>query len=101
MQMLLERAKRADTAIAYVNCVGAQDELVFDGGSLVIGPDGTPGARWPQFEESLAVVDVPLGKPRGGHAPNITRIRTDLRSLSPDGPTSPPMTSVLRDEEEV
>ena len=101
MEMLSLRAKRADASIAYVNAVGAQDELVFDGGSLVIAADGAPIARWPQFEECLAVVDVPLGEPRGGHADNIVRIGTGLRAAAGDAPGSPPMTSVLRDEEEV
>ena len=101
MEMLSLRAKRADASIAYVNAVGAQDELVFDGGSLVIAADGTPLARWPQFEECLAVVDVPLGEPRGGHADNIVRIGTELRAAAGGASVSPPMTSVLRDEEEV
>ena len=99
MEMLCRRAKRATSSIAYVNTVGAQDELVFDGGSLVIDADGTPIARWPQFEESLAIVDVPLGAARGSHAPNVTRIRTSLRALTTEAPPPPPMTSVLPDEE--
>lgn len=100
MAMLAERAKRANASIAYVNSVGAQDELVFDGGSLVVDADGNAVARWPQFEDCLAVVDVPLGEARGGHAGNVTRIGTQLRTV--DGAAlDPPMTSVLPDEEEV
>lgn len=101
MEMLSRRAKRANASIAYVNAVGAQDELVFDGGSLVVAADGTPVARWPQFDECLAVVDVPLGDARQGHAENIIRTRTDLRPSSGDTPGTPPMTDVLPDEEEV
>ena len=101
MEMLSQRAKRANASIAYVNAVGAQDELVFDGGSLVVDQDGTPVARWPQFDDCIAVVDVPLGAPRAGHAENINRVRTQLRIASADGLASPPMTSALRDEEEV
>ena len=100
MAMLAERAKRANASIAYVNSVGAQDELVFDGGSLVVDAAGNAVARWPQFEGCLAVVDVPLGETRGGHAGNITRISTKLRTVD-GGALDPPMTSVLPDEEEV
>ena len=44
--------------LAFCNAVGGQDELVFDGHSLVIAPDGTVIARGKQFEEELLVVDV-------------------------------------------
>ena len=46
--------------MVYVNLIGGQDELVFDGCSLVVGPDGTILHRSPQFEEDMFVVDVPL-----------------------------------------
>ena len=98
--MLARRAHRARTAIAYVNSVGAQDELVFDGGSLVIAPDGTPVARWPQFDECLAVVEVPIGETRGGHGANVTRLQTSLPPTRGEAPV-PPLTPVLGDEEEV
>jgi NAD+ synthetase len=44
----------------FVDQVGANDELVFDGRSFVLGPDGSPWARSPEFESDLRVVDVPL-----------------------------------------
>jgi NAD+ synthase (glutamine-hydrolysing) len=56
--VLRDRAGEFGGWIAYVNAVGGQDELVFDGGSLVMGPDGEVGARAPQFEEELLIVDV-------------------------------------------
>jgi NAD+ synthase (glutamine-hydrolysing) len=77
-EMLGDRAERADTAIVYVNAVGGQDELVFDGGSLVIGADKRVVARLPQFEEVVAVVDVPLGEVRGRRNPAVDRVRVDL-----------------------
>ena len=52
--------------LAFCNAVGGQDELVFDGHSLVIAPDGTVLARGKQFEEELLVVDV---EPRGAPGP--------------------------------
>lgn len=58
--MLAARAVDGEAALVYVNLVGGQDELVFDGASVVIAPDGTLIHRSPQFEEDFFVVDVPL-----------------------------------------
>jgi NAD+ synthase (glutamine-hydrolysing) len=80
--MLGARARRARTSIVYLNAVGAQDELVFDGGSLVIGPDGSVAAQLPQFEERFATVDVPLGDAADTKHPSIKRIRLRLREAS-------------------
>ena len=49
------------TWFAYVNEVGGQDEVVFDGDSFVMAPDGRVVARGAQFATDLLVVDVPLG----------------------------------------
>jgi NAD+ synthase (glutamine-hydrolysing) len=54
------RAREAGAPLAYVNLVGGQDELVFDGDSLVVGADGRLLARAPQFEEGLLVTDLDL-----------------------------------------
>lgn len=59
-RMVATRAQDAHTAIVYVNQVGGQDELVFDGGSLVVDADGRLLARAPQFVEDLMIVDVPI-----------------------------------------
>ena len=59
-QMLSERAKENRCAIAYVNQVGGQDELVFDGGSMVFTADGTLISRSPQFVNDLLVSDLDL-----------------------------------------
>jgi NAD+ synthase (glutamine-hydrolysing) len=59
-RMLATRAADASCAVAYVNRVGGQDELVFDGGSMVFDADGSLLARSPQFSEHLLVVDVPI-----------------------------------------
>ena len=56
--MLRDRAREFGGWIAYVNAVGGQDEIVFDGGSLVMGPDGEVACRAPMFEEDLLIVDV-------------------------------------------
>ncbi|MFH1313001.1 MAG: NAD+ synthase [Candidatus Eisenbacteria bacterium] len=57
-ELLKRRALANDAYVAYVNMVGGQDELVFDGHSLVIGPDGTTIARGKQFREDLIVADI-------------------------------------------
>ncbi len=92
VHLLAERARAAKTSIAYVNMVGGQDELVFDGGSLVVGHDGELVARFPQFEEHLAVVEVPLGEAGTRRHPSITRIGVTL----PD-PAGPAETTVAPD----
>ncbi len=56
--MLATRAIDAQAPILYVNLVGGQDELVFDGASMVIDEHGTLVARALQFEEDLLVVDL-------------------------------------------
>ena len=53
-------AQAGDAWIAYLNQVGGQDEILFDGDSFVMAPDGTVIARGKQFAEDLLVVDVPL-----------------------------------------
>ena len=52
------RARLAEAPIVYVNLVGGQDELVFDGASMAIGADGSVLARAKQFVEDLLVVDL-------------------------------------------
>src|SRR3954469_19049657 len=54
------RAAEAGCPLAYVNMVGGQDDLVFDGDSIVVAADGRVLARAPQFEETLLVVDLDL-----------------------------------------
>jgi NAD+ synthase (glutamine-hydrolysing) len=56
--VVADRAREASTTIAYVNQVGGQDELVFDGDSMVMAENGTLLARAPRFVEDLYVVDV-------------------------------------------
>jgi NAD+ synthase (glutamine-hydrolysing) len=64
LAMLRQRVAEAGCAVAYVNQVGGQDELVFDGDSLVVDADGTLVASGAQFAEDLVVVDLPVGSHR-------------------------------------
>ena len=87
--MLSTRAADASVPIVYVNLVGGQDELVFDGGSLVFDEQGRLVARARQFTEDLLVVDLDvrptfrkrLLDPRGRwSAPALAEVKvTDAR----------------------
>ena len=57
-QMLSERAKETNSAIVYVNQVGAQDELVFDGSSVVVDCNGVIACRMKSFESDFSVVTI-------------------------------------------
>ena len=57
IETIAERAVEAGRPIVYVNQVGGQDELVFDGGSFVVDEEGQVLAEAPQFEESMVVVE--------------------------------------------
>jgi NAD+ synthase (glutamine-hydrolysing) len=58
--LLTHRAQEISIAIASVNLVGGQDDLVFDGGSMVINPDGQVAAEAGRFESELLLVDFDL-----------------------------------------
>jgi len=60
LEICRRRAAETGAWIVYVNCVGGQDELVFDGGSMVVSPEGELVWQAPMFEEDLLVVDVDL-----------------------------------------
>ncbi len=59
-RLLVKRAKECQSYICYVNLVGGQDELVFDGGSVVVNPQGKIVARAEQFVEDFLLVDIPV-----------------------------------------
>lgn len=69
------RAREAGSALAYVNLVGGQDELVFDGDSLVVDQEGTLLARAPQFISDLLTIDLDL--PVGPAASGAVDLQVD------------------------
>ena len=75
-RMLSRLARDGEVPVAYVNLVGGNDELVFDGGSLVVDRTGRRCAAAPLFEESLLMVDV-VRDAKG---------RTDVVGVSPSRP---------------
>ncbi len=64
--VLRARIAESGVVIAYTNLVGGQDELVFDGGSMIMDGGGELVARAPQFEECLLVADVDVPETPGG-----------------------------------
>ena len=60
LDLCVRRAREAGAALAYANMTGGQDELIFDGDSILVAADGALLARGPQFEEALVVADLDL-----------------------------------------
>ena len=58
MEIARDRALETGAWIVYVNTIGGQDELIFDGGSMVVAPDGTLRHRAAMFQEDLLIVDI-------------------------------------------
>jgi NAD+ synthase (glutamine-hydrolysing) len=95
-RMIATRATDNAVAVAYVNQVGGQDELVFDGNSFVLDPAGEEIARAASMQEDLLLADVPIERviQRQLHDPRIRRERgpqhrtppivvTEVRSAAP------------------
>ena len=111
-RMLATRAADASCALVYVNLVGGQDELVFDGASMVFDAEGRLVAAMPQFEQGVSIFDLEvrptyrkrLLDPRGRHrAPELPEVVVSTNPRQPvSAPrVSPPMAEPLGPEEEV
>jgi NAD+ synthase (glutamine-hydrolysing) len=74
LELVLRRAAEAGATLAYVNMVGGQDELVFDGDSIITGAAGELLARGPQFEEELVVADLELEPAVSSPCPSDTPV---------------------------
>ena len=81
--MLVQRARDNLSAVAFCNLVGGQDELVFDGHSVVIDHEGTVLARAPQFAEALTLCTVDLQAAATARLRD-TRLRPPVRRALPD-----------------
>jgi len=88
--MLITRARDNVSFLAFVNAVGGQDELIFDGHSVVIDDEGNVLARAPGFEEALLVVDVEPSE-AGARRLSDVRRRAQLRDR---GDETPPVSIV-------
>ncbi|HVU93107.1 MAG TPA: NAD+ synthase [Jatrophihabitans sp.] len=107
LALLQRRAAEAKAPILYVNTVGGQDELVFDGDSMVVGPGGDVLLRAPQFVEDVFYVDLDL--PAAPETPpDVLGEVMAVRRVDTGVEPAPPWTLVpggvaprLPDEEEV
>ena len=96
------RAREHRVAIAYCNLVGGQDELVFDGASLVLDPQGRLVARGWQFRDDLVVADLPW--PPSARPPRLSpRAGRGRRAQTPPGARlsralhkAPPLPAIAR-----
>jgi NAD+ synthase (glutamine-hydrolysing) len=107
LAMLGQRVAESGCAIAYVNQVGGQDELVFDGDSLIVAADGTLLASGAQFDTDLVVVDIPMadgaGPAAGAKLPRVvaTEARVGETGAAARPVLRPTPRPVLSDEAEV
>ncbi len=85
-EMLVTRARDTSSYLAFCNLVGGQDELVFDGHSVVLDDSGEVVARAPGFEEQLLVVDVEPAFAMGRRLRDVRR-----RELERSRETPPPV----------
>jgi NAD+ synthase (glutamine-hydrolysing) len=87
-RMIVQRARDSLATVVFCNLVGGQDELVFDGHSLVVDHEGTVIARAHQFREELLVASVDPEGPLAGrlrdtrHRPAARRVKADVDLLA-------------------
>ena len=96
LALVTQRAREAKAPLAYVNMTGGQDDLVFDGDSIVVNSDGAVIARAPQFEDGVMVVDVDVAT--GTSKPDVI-ISEDSVDIAK--PLVPGIAHRLGDEEEM
>ena len=89
LAVLAERTAETGCAVVYVNQVGGQDELVFDGASVVVAPDGSVVAGARQFVEEVLVVDLDVDVPSGGGRAPASVVVPGPSRAGPDGPLQP------------
>ena len=96
LSLVTKRAREAQAPLAYVNMTGGQDDLVFDGDSIVVNSDGAVIARAPQFEDGVMIVDVDVAP--GTSTPDVI-ISEDSVEIAK--PSIPGIAHRLGDEEEM
>jgi NAD+ synthase (glutamine-hydrolysing) len=96
LALVTQRAREAKAPLAYVNMTGGQDDLVFDGDSIVVAADGSVIARAPQFEDGVMLVDIDVAV--GTSNPDVI-ISEDIVEIAK--PLIPGIAHRLGDEEEM
>jgi NAD+ synthase (glutamine-hydrolysing) len=105
LPLLQRRAVESGASVAYVNACGAQDELVFDGDSFVVGAAGEVISRAPQYQQGLFYTDLSFGaRARGSDAIGPMRVErhdTDTTEVEPYEPLVAVLAERGGDEPEV
>jgi NAD+ synthase (glutamine-hydrolysing) len=96
LALVTKRARQAAAPLVYVNMTGGQDDLVFDGDSIVVNSDGAVIARAPQFEDGVAVVDLDVATKTS--APDVVISESEV---SVDRALIPGIAMRLDDREEI
>ena len=96
LALVQKRAREVGAPLAYVNMTGGQDDLVFDGDTIVVDKNGAIIARAPQFDDVLVVTDIECIAETS--IPDIT-ISTDVASHSHE--ITPTIATPLSDEAEI
>jgi len=96
LALVQKRAKEISAPVAYVNMTGGQDDLVFDGDSIVVGKDGSVLARTAQFDDQLIIVDIDCAE--GSSRPDVVISEEPTSHASPTNST---IATPLSDEAEM
>jgi len=103
LPLVTHRATTMNTTVCYTNIVGGQDDLVFDGDSMVVGSDGQLLARSPQFVDHVTVVDcdVPLADESAMLPPHTQLVEVPARELAGAPALHPALPSPPDDNEQL
>jgi NAD+ synthase (glutamine-hydrolysing) len=80
LALVQKRAREIKAPLAYVNMTGGQDDLVFDGDTIVVDKDGQLLARAPQFDDTLVVVEIDCQKESS--TPDVVISTDDAKAAS-------------------
>lgn len=81
LALVQKRAKEIGAPVAYVNMTGGQDDLVFDGDTIVVSKDGSVLARTPQFDDQLIIVDIDCAE--GSSRPDVVISEEPTSHITP------------------
>ena len=96
LSLVTQRARQAAAPLVYVNMTGGQDDLVFDGDSIVVNAAGDVIARAPQFEDGIMLVDIDVATRTSTPDVTISEVEVVL-----DRTLVPGIAARLGDEEEI
>ena len=96
LALVQKRAREFNAPLAYVNMTGGQDDLVFDGDTIVVAADGSVIARAPQFADELLVLDIAAVGATG--KPDLVISETSNSAINS---VAPMITPRLSDEAEI